>query len=64
MSTVTLTLAELVAIALGAAFLAVTDGARFSRVGIAYLAKKLGVRPGEIEATNDAADGQDDGSET
>ncbi len=51
---VTLTMAELGAVVGLAVVLAVTDGAALSRIGIAFLAKKMGVSPSEVIATNAA----------
>jgi len=61
--TLTLSLYELLAIVLAAVTLAVTDGSALSRLGMAWLAKKLGVRPDEIRATSSAtvADGGEEG---
>lgn len=60
----TLTLGELAAVVLVSVLLAVTDGSALSRLGVAWLAKKLGVRPEEIRATNDAADDADEEAES
>jgi hypothetical protein len=56
MSQVALSLAELLAVVLVAVTLAVTDGAALSRLGIAWLAKRLGVEPGEVVAYRNATD--------
>jgi hypothetical protein len=61
MSQLTLSLAELFAVVLVASTLAVTDGAALSRLGIAWLAKRLGVEPGEVVAYRNATD-EDTGS--
>lgn len=57
MSQVMLSLTELLAVALVASTLAVTDGAALSRLGIAWLAKRLGIEPGEVVAYRNATDG-------
>jgi len=54
--TLTLSLGELLALVLAAVTLAVTDGSALSQLGMAWLAKKLGVRPDEIRATTSATD--------
>jgi len=54
--TVTLTPYELLAIMGLTALLTATDAARLSRLAMAYLAKKLDVRPARIEATDEATD--------
>jgi len=54
--TVTLTAYELLAVMFAAALLAATDAARLSRLAMAYLSKKLDVRPARIEATDEATD--------
>ncbi len=54
-----LTLAQLAAIVFGAAVLASTNAAALSRLGIAWLSKKLGVKPGEISKYDSATDGAD-----
>ena len=54
--TLTLSLGELLALVLAAVTLAVTDGSALSQLGMAWLAKKLGVRPDEIRATSSATD--------
>lgn len=56
MSQVTLSLAELLAVVLVAVTLAVTDGAALSRLGTAWLAKRLGVEPGEVAAYQNSTD--------
>jgi hypothetical protein len=61
MSQVTLSLAELLAVVLVASTLAVTDGAALSRLGIAWLAKRLGVEPSEVVAYQNAT-GEEHGS--
>jgi hypothetical protein len=57
MSQVMLSLTELFAVALVASTLAVTDGAALSRLGIAWLAKRLGIEPSEVVAYRNATDG-------
>lgn len=54
-----LTLAQLAAIVFGAVALASTDAAALSRLAIAWLSKKLGVKPGEISKYDSATDGDD-----
>lgn len=56
MSQVTLSLAELLAVVLVAVTLAVTDGAALSWLGIAWLAKRLGIEPSEMVAFKNATD--------
>jgi hypothetical protein len=63
MSWVTLSLAELLAVVLVTATLAVTDGAVLSRPGIAWLAKRLGIEPGEVVAYRSATDEEADSRE-
>jgi hypothetical protein len=48
--------AELFTVVLVASTLAVTDGAALPRLGIAWLAKRLGVEPGEMVAYRNATD--------
>ena len=55
-----LTLAQLTAVVLGAVVLASTDPAALSRLGMAWLSKKLGVKPGEISKYDAATDGDDE----
>jgi len=55
-----LTLAQLAAIVLVAVVLAATDASALSRLGIAWLSKKLGVKPGEISQYDSATDGGGD----
>jgi len=59
--TVTLTLLELGAVVGGAVALAATDAAAISRLGVAFLAKKLGVKPGEVMKYDRATDGEQEG---
>lgn len=54
---VTLTVWEFAAIVLGAVALAATDAAAISRLAVAWLAKKAGVKPGEIMQYDNATDG-------
>lgn len=54
-----LTLAQLAAIVLVAVALASTDAAALSRLAVAWLSKKLGVKPGEISKYDSATDGDD-----
>lgn len=56
MTTVDLTLLELGAVVGGAVLLAVTDAAALSRLGIAWLAKKLGVSPQLLSRYQSAAE--------
>lgn len=44
--------------AVGAVELAVTDGAVISWLGVAFVAKKLGVEPGEVTRYDRATDGE------
>lgn len=44
--------------AVGAVALAVTDGASISRLGVAFVAKKLGVEPGKVTRYDRATDGE------
>lgn len=60
---VTLTLLELAAIVGGAVVLAVTDGAAISRLGIAWTAKRLGIKPRDVVRYDRATDGQQEGAE-
>ncbi|MDR9381818.1 MAG: hypothetical protein RI560_09145 [Natronomonas sp.] len=53
------TLAQLATIVLVAVALASTDAAALSRLAIAWLSKKLGVKPGEITKYDSATDGND-----
>jgi hypothetical protein len=53
---VTLTFVELAALIAIAVGLAATDAAALSRLGIAFAAKKLGIKPGEIMQYNSATD--------
>lgn len=59
MSTVTLTTTELVGLVLFGVLLAATDAAALSRLGLAWLAKRLGVEPAEIGAVHRAIGGDD-----
>lgn len=58
--TVTLTLLELAAIVGAAVALATTDAAAVSRLGVAFVAKKLGIKPQEVMKYDRATDGQQD----
>ncbi len=51
------TFAQLSAIVLVAVVLASTDPAALSRLGMAWLSKKLGVKPSEISKYDSATDG-------
>ncbi|WP_154018396.1 hypothetical protein [Halolamina rubra] len=55
-----LTLAQLITIVLGAVVLASTDPAALSRLGMAWLSKKLGVKPRDITKVDNATDGDAD----
>ncbi|ELZ22394.1 hypothetical protein C475_17818 [Halosimplex carlsbadense 2-9-1] len=55
--TLTLTVVELAAVVMAAVGLAATDASALSRVWVAWLAKRLGVEPAEIRATDAATDG-------
>jgi hypothetical protein len=59
MTELTLSLAELGGIVLGAVVLAASDPAAVSRMGTAYVGKRLGVDPGEISKYEQATDGDD-----
>jgi len=52
--TITLTFVELAALIAIAVGLAATDAAAISRLGIAFAAKKLGIKPNEVMRYNDA----------
>jgi hypothetical protein len=52
-----LSLAQLAAIVFGAVVLASTNAAALSRLGMAWLSKKLGVKPREISQYDNATDG-------
>jgi len=54
--TITLTFVELAALIAIAVGLAATDAAAISRLGIAFVAKRLGIKPGEIMQYNSATD--------
>jgi len=54
--TITLTFVELAALIAIAVGLAATDAAAISRLGIAFAAKKLGIKPAEIMQYNSATD--------
>jgi len=54
--TITLTFVELSALIAIAVGLAATDAAAISRLGIAFAAKKLGIKPNEIMQYNSATD--------
>jgi hypothetical protein len=58
--TLTLSLVELAAVIVAAVALATTDAAAISRLGIAWIAKKLGVEPGEVTRYDRATDGDAD----
>jgi hypothetical protein len=53
-----ITLGELLGVVFVAVALAATDAAALSRLAVAFLAKKLGVEPDEIRATDRATDGE------
>jgi hypothetical protein len=55
----TLTTTELAAVVFVAVALAATDAAALSRLFVAVLAKKLGVKPSEIMRYDNATDGND-----
>jgi len=55
-----LNLAQLITIVLGAVVLASTDPAALSRLGMAWLSKKLGVKPSDITKVDNATDGDDE----
>lgn len=55
-----LTLGELVTLVGLAVVLAVTDGAALSRLGMAWLSKKMGMKPREISRYETATDGDSD----
>lgn len=57
--TVTLTLLELGAVVGAAVALAVTDAAAISRLGVAFIAKKLGIEPQEVTRYDQATDGSE-----
>lgn len=48
MSSITLSVAELAAVVLAAVALATTDASAVSRLAVAFIAKKLGIKPAEI----------------
>jgi len=54
--TITLTFVELAALIAIAVGLAATDAAAISRLGIAFAAKKMGIKPNEIMQYNSATD--------
>jgi len=54
--TITLAFVELAALIAIAVGLAATDAAAISRLGIAFAAKKLGIKPNEIMQYNSATD--------
>jgi len=54
----TLTYVEAAGVAGAAVLLAATDASALSRLGMAWLAKKLGVSPAAIRATDAATDGE------
>ena len=55
--TLTLTLGELAGVVAAAVLLAASDPATVSRIGVAWLAKWLGVEPGEVVRMERATDG-------
>lgn len=57
---VTLTTGELAAVVFAAVALAATDAAAISRLAVAFAAKKLGVKPGEVVRYDQATDGDDE----
>lgn len=57
---VELALAELLAVVLGAVALATTDAAALSKMLLAWISKKLGVKPADIESYQQATDGDSD----
>ncbi|UBF23483.1 hypothetical protein HRTV-28_gp45 [Halorubrum tailed virus 28] len=57
MSAIELQLYQLAAIVAGAVVLAATDAAALSRLGLAWLSKKMGVKPDDIRKTDAAVDG-------
>jgi hypothetical protein len=58
--TVTLSYVELAATVGAAVALAATDASALSRLGITYVAKRLGVEPGEIYRYDSATSGDPD----
>jgi len=56
---VALSLAELGGVVAVAVALAATDAAAISRLGMAWVAKKAGLKPREIRATDAATDGEE-----
>ena len=59
--TVSLTLPQLAGLVALAVLLAVSDGAAISRLGVAWVAKRLGVEPGEVTKYDRATDGDGEG---
>jgi len=57
---VTMTLWELAAVVGAAVGLATTDAAAVSRLGVAFVAKKLGIKPAEVMKYDRATDGSGD----
>jgi len=53
---ITLTFVELAALIAIAVGLAATDAAAISRLGIAFAAQRLGIKPGEVMRYNEATD--------
>jgi len=53
---ITLTFVELAGLLAIAVGLAATDAAAISRLGVAWVAKKAGIEPGEIMRYNNATD--------
>jgi hypothetical protein len=58
--TVSLTLAELGAVVAVSVALASTDAAAVSRLAVAFVAKKAGLKPAEIRGFDAATDGDDE----
>lgn len=58
--TVELTVAELAAVVGAAVVLSATDAAAISRLGVAFVAQRLGVEPGAIRSYDAATDGGSD----
>jgi len=59
--TVSLSLAELAAVVAVSVGLAATDAAAVSRLAVAYVAKKAGLKPAEIRGFDAATDGDEEG---
>lgn len=62
MSSVTLTVGELASVVIFAVALASTDPAAISRLAVAALAKRAGLKPREIEQFEAATDGDSGGN--